>query len=163
VTECGRCGDCCTDISLTTTKKAFTASLTYGDARDDAAWAEWLAKWEANGWGVPDRANWIRYQADARFIAKHWHGGKRGKRTRDGKERTVGWECDQFNPETRQCMAYEGRPPICAGFPYYTDDGKPGVIPAGRLPTRCSFWADYPESARPEGWVPIVFLGVRAV
>lgn len=46
--------------------------------------------------------------------------------------------CDAFDPVTRACTAYEDRPPICSGYPWY-----------GKAPNRskllnpaCSYHAD---------------------
>ena len=50
---------------------------------------------------------------DARFVMDHW---REIGRDAAGRARHA---CDSFNPETRQCMAHEARPPMCRGFPWY--------------------------------------------
>jgi Fe-S-cluster containining protein len=46
--------------------------------------------------------------------------------------------CDAFDPDTRECTAYEDRPPICSGYPWYgkTPDRERLLDPC------CSFNAD---------------------
>lgn len=69
--------------------------------------------------------------ASQRFCSQHWHPIARS-------DEHIVVECDRFDPVGRLCMAYEDRPPICSGFPYY---GRP---PANGLTSeRCSFRADF--------------------
>lgn len=50
------------------------------------------------------------------------------------------WECNQYDPASKQCLAYEDRPHTCRDFPAY---GK--AAPTAELlapwPT-CGYWAD---------------------
>lgn len=48
------------------------------------------------------------------------------------------YECDAFDLETRSCTAYDDRPPMCTGFPWYglaPDPTKP-------LPAECGYHYD---------------------
>lgn len=47
------------------------------------------------------------------------------------------YECDRFDRETRQCTAYDDRPPMCSEYPHY---GQPD--PAKAIPLMCAFRAD---------------------
>lgn len=53
----------------------------------------------------------------------------------------VFYECDQYNVESRECMAYETRPPSCRSFPW-----PRGVKPVkALLPEACEFRRDIGE------------------
>lgn len=128
MTTCNGCGDCCDPVWLA------------GDT--------WLRVLEdlANGWADRDCPN----QANLRFIQEHWNAVELlpdGTRVR----------CDRFDPDTRRCLAYDERPPVCTGFPWY------GCEPTARAPLspRCSYWADLPTEDRPPGWVPVELEGTH--
>jgi Fe-S-cluster containining protein len=67
------------------------------------------------------------------FIEEHWVTVGR---------KSDGWRfnCDQFDPKTRMCMAHDDRPPICQGYPWYGQ--RPTFEKADDLPRTCSFRAD---------------------
>lgn len=72
-----------------------------------------------------------------RFAAKHW----RLRDTQPDDEYQHHITCDQFDPDTRACLAYENRPPICSGFPWY---GREPAAEARNLPNVCAFHDDVP-------------------
>jgi Fe-S-cluster containining protein len=132
-TECNRCGDCCTDIYLSSTKVALRQII-----RDN-----------------PDQPS-----LSARFVLAHWH--RSGTAVGDPKGH-VRWSCDRFDPDTRLCTAHDDRPPVCSGYPWYGRDPAEvakEVSVVSRLPPRCAFFADVPADQRPDGWVPLT-LGVK--
>lgn len=126
MTECSKCGDCCDPVIVTF------------DPAVDAA--ERLAK------RGDEMEDWARYQYQ--FFLDHWtsestfvveEGG--------GQEVTVHRvRCDQFDRETRTCLAHDRRPQVCSGFPWYGrpegDNLRQPV--ADSLSPRCSFNADVP-------------------
>lgn len=48
------------------------------------------------------------------------------------------YECDAFDPATRSCTAYDDRPPMCGGYPWY------GVRPdpTKAIPAECGYNVD---------------------
>lgn len=60
------------------------------------------------------------------------------------------YTCKHFDEETRACTNYEGRPPVCRGYPWYDSGPKHGAA----LPPACSFNADIGQ--------PVKFTGVAA-
>jgi len=145
MTECNRCGDCCEDIWLGTSKRR--EIIAYGDPRDDAIWQAWVDSWTAEGLQkgqLAKRPGFIYDYLTAAFVVEHWHGGVRAK-----GPATKHWTCDAFDTETRLCTAHADRPPVCSGYPWYGRAPTPeGAQQA--LSKRCSFWADVPEEHQPE-------------
>ena len=45
------------------------------------------------------------------------------------------YECRHFDRETRRCLNYENRPPLCRSYPWYDD----GPDPAKALPESCVY------------------------
>ena len=103
-------------------------------------------------------------EANNRFIVKHWRqltrreglrrapwfaDAQRGKiGTVDAHGRAVEpvfYECDRYDTTTRQCTAYDERPPVCDGYPYY---GGPKRTD-GALPPACEFLRDRGEQPVP--------------
>ena len=72
----------------------------------------------------------------APFARKHWTVIEDHPCLPEGI--AVAVRCDGFNPTTRACTAYENRPPICSGFPWY---GK-APDPQRALNLTCAFIAD---------------------
>jgi Fe-S-cluster containining protein len=124
LTRCAGCGDCCQVIQTA--------------LRTDA--------WPDND---PSKA----------FVVEHWHqlgfeeAAERSPAVVRGAELgSKFYTCDQFNDETRACMAHEKRPWICRGFPGY------GSVPTvlGLAPyTRCSYWHDLPREQWLDGIDPL--------
>lgn len=113
---CNGCGDCCDAIYLDP---------------------------EYHEENMAERAR--RGQADARFIQEHWHPitAEVALARVPGFRRIllVGrfLECDQFDRETRRCLARETRPEICRGFPWY---GGPYDVDRIMPFDRCSYRTD---------------------
>lgn len=38
------------------------------------------------------------------------------------------YECRDFDPVARRCMAYETRPPVCRNYPWYGNDPEPAKL-----------------------------------
>jgi len=58
------------------------------------------------------------------------------------------YECSQYNEDTKLCGAHENRPSVCSGFPWY---GNTINNVALIMHKKCSYWADVPVEAWPEG------------
>jgi Fe-S-cluster containining protein len=83
---------------------------------------------------------------NAVFLTRHW-------RRVEGDESTD-YVCDAFDSVHRTCTAYDERPPICAGYPWYGGEPTEGRIT--RVESRCSFLLDLPPTSRPEGARPLI-------
>lgn len=84
---------------------------------------------------------------DALFIVKHWHRNP-------GAEH---YACDMLG-EDGLCTAYDSRPPVCSGYPWY--GREPSQEQAGHLGDQCSYLLDVPPEQRPEGSRPLIPLTV---
>ena len=94
-----------------------------------------------------------RTAADLAFIRQHW------TRRRPRDESDSHWTCDHFDPHGRTCAAYEQRPPVCQGFPWYRDG--PTAERGQRLAhPRCSYLLDVPPAHRPESARPLIPIEV---
>ena len=144
MTECAKCGDCCQDLYINTSKRRLREIIAYGDPRDDAVWQAWIDGWEPDNDNRSKRDDYTYDYLTAIFIVTHWHGGVRSK----GKA-TDHWDCDAFDPLTNLCTAHADRPPVCSGFPWYGKTPSAEGI-GGGLSSNCSFWADLPEDTWPE-------------
>jgi Fe-S-cluster containining protein len=60
------------------------------------------------------------------------------------------YRCDNYDPGTRQCTAYDDRPGVCRDHPTY---GQP-VNPGASLPPGCSYRADIGQPVDPD-WTPV--------
>lgn len=112
--ECNGCGACCDPVVL-----RGAADLV-------------ITEHAAGLHGVP------RPESDAAFALAHW------TRIGDAPDGDGGlWTCDAYDRETRECGAYDDRPQVCSGYPWY------GRAPdAGReLYAECSYRADLPPGA----------------
>lgn len=88
------------------------------------------------------------------FILDHWSETKRG-------DLGATHECDQFDPNTRMCLAHEDRPPVCVGFPFYrSPDGEPTEGQIEKMPLSCSYALDIAPERRREGARPLIPLTV---
>ena len=134
MTVCNQCGDCCDPVPLSFSKAAARRRLD----------TEYLSpRTRANlEWVVTRLRRITRAEAERRRPGA-------SSATSSGAA-TFFYECAEFDHATRTCQAYDRRPPICRGYPWY------GKAPADvELPLRCSFWADLPVAHRPPEWVPI--------
>lgn len=114
MTDCSRCGDCCDPVIVRFDPQARAAEqlADHGDTMEA----------------------WARHQYE--FFLEHW----RSESTfLDGEVTVHRVRCDQFDRETRTCLAHDTRPQVCSGFPWY---GREPADPAGDLSPRCSFNAD---------------------
>lgn len=125
MTDCNKCGDCCTPIMAGWNKKDVPATdpsyrfvrqhwhrinRTTGVSRLRDRYGELADKYDwSNG-------AWLRQLKGVRF-----------------------YECDQFNPESRECMAQDKKPHICQGFPWYGSTPHGGTL---RGLHNCSFRVD---------------------
>lgn len=120
---CIKCGHCCDPVGF---------NLDEGLPQ---LYLRWLAYYGDDTFEL-DGSQW---EKDPAFIIKHW------SKTNDGYT-----QCDKFDKATRTCTAYDERPPVCQGYPWY------GRAPDGvHIPPDCSFWADLPPRDRPSDWVPL--------
>lgn len=122
---CSKCGDCCEVIAVW-----FEGGTPMVEADLDG-WRNQLASGEPMGMSDAGQRN-------AEFISQHWH---RIAGAADGL-----FTCDQFDRESRLCLAHETRPGICQGYPWYDRQDHPGGLLISR---RCAFWEDVPETERP--------------
>jgi Fe-S-cluster containining protein len=74
---------------------------------------------------------------DADFIKEHWR--KVGQ-----YESVYEVQCDMFDRESRTCTAYENRPPVCSGYPWYGREPDGDLV----LNANCSYFWDLPEDMR---------------
>lgn len=137
---CAKCGDCCEDLCL--------------DTRHVDEGNRWWLYWQRGG-----KKNTRTRQGmwpDIRFITSHWTEVRR-----TGGQSVM--RCDQFDTETRTCMAYEDRPPVCRDYPWYSDAGDAERIRkrAPQIARRCSFLLDVaPEDRGPDArpLIPLTVL-----
>lgn len=153
--SCALCGRCCDPVpftreqheAITAWSSAAMAAAGVPDPRTDDGWSWWLAHGSEYE-GERDTAcyrfdpggNW---RQDADFIAAHW--------VPDGDS---GCRCDMFDSVTRLCTAGDSKPPVCRGYPWYSDG--PTADRARDLFPQCSYLADVPASQRPEGARPLI-------
>jgi hypothetical protein len=82
-----------------------------------------------------------------RFVLRHWHpisreeAGKRNPRFLLDVRLLYFYECDQFDGQTNRCRAYDERPEVCRGFPWYSGSPDKKSLLFWR---RCSYWHDVP-------------------
>jgi hypothetical protein len=156
---CARCGSCCDPVYLSeemaTVMEAWRSLKGVPDPATDEGWAHWAK----HGWADDRRDTAIaKYQPDApdqvtaRFAAEHWH------RREDSEEGRRVYDCDQFDHETRLCLAGDGRPPVCSGYPWY--QAGPTAERADGLYGHCSYLLDVPPADRPEGARPLIPIEV---
>jgi Fe-S-cluster containining protein len=161
---CAGCGDCCEEIYLSVSVESLqrwtTAALgNVPDPATDEGWAWWKTE------PRPERSDRVwhddlrpdaiaQYAVDgdrrlnADFLTEHWH-------RIDGLDN---YSCDAFDPVHRRCTAYEERPPVCAGYPWYDRGPNAGTIT--KTGSRCSYLLDLPPAQRPEGARPLIPIEV---
>jgi hypothetical protein len=64
-------------------------------------------------------------------------------------------DCRFYDREHMACRAYDHRPAMCSGYPWYGREPD-----TSRLYGQCSFLLDVPPSERPEGSRPLIPLTV---
>ena len=120
--ECNGCGACC---------RVLTLGQSPEEIRNIAAVTRVL--------GIP---------SDHQFAAEHWHPLTREEAMRRNPFYTSRlapdaylYTCDRIGDDGR-CMAYEERPLVCRGYPWY--DAAPRDIP---LPdAECGYLVDLPKA-----------------
>lgn len=77
---------------------------------------------------------WEKHQYE--FLRDHW--------TVLSHDESCVVRCDRFDPATRECLAYDDRPDICSGYPWYGHDPLSRMNKDVRqvLPPQCSYTAD---------------------
>lgn len=121
---CVKCGDCCEIAFLPWTKTDMRRKLIEGDFSSENS------------------------QADVKFILKYWTRLNK-KESHDRLYEIMGYHtsdkylytCQKFNRETRECEAYDERPPVCSNFPWYGNEPDDG----SGLPLKCSYKQEYVE------------------
>lgn len=90
--------------------------------------------------------------ANANFMMRYWMKHIEWVRI-SPRGSVVGFSCPFFDTDTRLCTAYEKRPPICSGFPWYgKDPAEQAANPMTRPSERCSYWEDVPVIMRPTNY-----------
>lgn len=108
---CTSCGACCDNLGFNL-----------------AHWDEEIRR------RIGDPAETPSRRSEAEFILAHWH-------MRPNTTSPFDSTCDLYDPATRQCTAYEARPPVCSGYPYYSDG--PNLARLDALPEQCGYRADW--------------------
>jgi Fe-S-cluster containining protein len=127
MTDCNSCGVCCDPVVLPASPQRL-----FSPDGERAFGAETVA-WMREHWTpIKPRRNGL-----ARVMS--WNDGFSEQAGPEGLELVLAWfyDCDQFDPETRQCRDYEGRPDVCREYPWYK-----GVRPDAKLPPTCSYRTD---------------------
>jgi Fe-S-cluster containining protein len=122
VTDCSRCGDCCDPVIVTFDPQVYATErlAAAGDEMQD----------------------WAKHQYE--FFLAHWRSESHYQDVDDPAVTVHRVRCDQFDRDTRTCMAHDDRPQVCSGFPWYgRDPHSDGAKPCRcSLSPRCSFNAD---------------------
>ena len=153
MTECAKdCGACCNPVIMTMQQVHFLRG-----------WANRPDPKENQG-GLPafvietpealEKAR--EHIANGTFMERHWIFNIRWVRKMASGLQLVGFNCPFFNESTKDCEAYDRRPPICRNYPFYgRDPSEVAEASVGlQMPLKCSYWADVPLGKRPEGWKP---------
>jgi Fe-S-cluster containining protein len=122
---CNGCGHCCDPVLLAKDTWERTLSAVYSVD------------------SIPDHA-----VANGKFAARWWFGNHTEHASEDGRQ-WVTIQCPFFNRVLRRCEAYDARPPICSGYPWYNFDVET-AIKERPLHPECSYWEDVPVTLRPK-------------
>jgi len=125
---CARCGACCDPVALDFSVWQWAVTDARTHASEDFASAE--------------------HRADRMFIAA-------SLRPVSAEGGVIYLACRFYDREHMACRAYEDRPPMCSGYPWYGRDPEPY-----RGYGQCSYQLDLPPSQRPEGSRPLIPLTV---
>lgn len=131
MTECNGCGQCCEVIALSYRPDQADLLHIRGEIpKDEAEWAK-------NCLVPMSRRTVKELQPDLLhlMVPPPWLVNEKLKR---GEVIPYYYSCNNWDPETKQCMDYENRPALCRGFPWF--DKPPSRLKY--LPTQCSFRAD---------------------
>lgn len=94
-------------------------------------------------------------ETDKAFMLEHWTPHPDHS---DASLTASLWQCDRFDPATRECTAHDERPPVCRGYPWYRDGPTPER--AALAYSCCSFLLDVPPAWRPKGAWPLIPIEV---
>jgi Fe-S-cluster containining protein len=112
------CGSCCDPVVLPFTKFDMAANPAFSA--------------EDRRWVLDDLQPMARREA----YAKRPDLRDRAMVDQRGRPATpVFFRCRHFDPESRACTAYEARPPVCRGFPWYDRPPSEHAL----LPPACAF------------------------
>lgn len=143
MTDCNGCGGCCDPVVLTygpgdlRTLSALPAGrLEQVAGRDEAANIVFAVE---HFTPIPRREGLAR----APYLSQ---GGKTAWAADHHSEPVVAFSyfyaCDRFDPDTRRCVDYENRPPLCAGYPWFGRSLDDPWNVEKALPSECSYRAD---------------------
>jgi Fe-S-cluster containining protein len=138
MTACSSCGGCCSPVSLAWTQDDVRRMMPF--QIDD----------RTRRWVLEELHPLTRREAVA---ATPWLDGKQTYAVKGGRlvmTRPTYYRCDNYDPGTRQCTAYDDRPGVCRDHPTY---GQP-VNPGASLPPGCSYRADIGQPVDPD-WTPV--------
>lgn len=151
MTECApNCGKCCSPVVMTMQQVQFLRN--WANRPDPEETPANLPNFAINTREALAKAR--EHIANGTFMERHWIFNIRWVRRMATGFEYVGFNCPFFNEETKACGNYENRPPICRGYPFYGREPE-DIARAPRalqMPLECSYWADVPLKARPEGW-----------
>lgn len=123
------CGKCCDPVLTDISPERISDEIHYLDHPEETAEKNWVQLSDKDAYTF-------------RFIHEHWkHVTKEevlDKNPVIAHTKQQLYLCDQYNTETRECMAQDSKPDICSGYPWY---GKTPVL--NRLYVdECSYHAD---------------------
>jgi len=131
MTECNSCGQCCEVIALSYRPEQADVLRLRGEIPEDEA------EWAKNCLVPMSRRKVKELQPDLLHIMVPPPQLIKS-RLEAGTTIPYYYSCNNWNPETKQCMDYENRPSLCRGFPWFGKQPHRGKY----LPTQCSFRAD---------------------
>ena len=123
MTECNGCGGCCDPVFMPYSQEQ---ALAYKDQIGP----------ESMRWIQEDLTPMSRRQAKLRE-PKLVRRLSKLRRQADAEPMHF-YSCRHFDPDTRRCLIYENRPPVCRRYPWLLGKSVPGTP----LPAACSFNAD---------------------
>lgn len=133
MTECNGCGVCCDPVQLPFAPTDFAVNA---DRFDPAA----LAFYREHLTPIPRR--------EGRLLVGHWSSGWSEVLIPGGGPQMVPahyYRCDLYDPDGRRCTAFDERPEMCSGYPWYGDLPNP----MAQLPPTCSYRADVGQPVEP--------------
>lgn len=145
------CGACCEVIGLVEHPRNFQHTL-------NGAWYP-QGWWKLKAYEMTS-PEYLRKWHEQIFIAQHWHAVTPEEAnaihphfTEQMPNRWY-YTCDQYDAETKRCLAHETRPAICRNFPWYGGEPRLGVITPW---PKCSYWSDVPYELWPKNVDPLPY------
>lgn len=136
MTECNNCGRCCDPVVLPYTQDDIRHLPPFGKGSMFIA----LQDPENRRWILEDLIP-IRRRDGVDAVADYMSAGAKTAYSSNGEAVVLFshfFKCKWYNKEERTCEAYDRRPPICSGYPWYGDE--PDETKA--IPKECSYNAD---------------------